>query len=202
MLLVENLDYTIVILLSIVIMICSIGIVVSIKFQNRQKKKYEECLKLIKEKENSCLGINNAVNNKNIFLEDAVELNKLMEQLYQLYLDMIKDLNELDINVANKLDGFIKEFYLERIERNKEKNLVDIVDNIHLNSSSILEYTQDKLKLRININALCYKKNNGEIISGSNTEMVEQIIIITYNKVGENWLINNIENVYEKKVSN
>lgn len=201
MLLVENLDYTIVILISIVILICSMGIVVSIRIQNRQKKKYDECLRLIKEKEQGCMGINNAMNNEKIFFEDNVDLNKLMTQLNRMYLDMLKELNELDTNVANKLDGFIKEFYLEKIERSKEKGIVDIVDKVSLNSSSILEYTQDRLKLRININAVCYKKNNERIISGSNVDMLEQITILTYNKVGENWLINNIEKVYEKKVS-
>ena len=201
MLLVENLDYTIVILLSIVIMICSIGIVVSIKFQSRQKKKYEECLRLIKEKHQSCLGINNAMNNEKLFIEENVDLNELMTQLYQLYLDMLIDLNKLDENVETKLDGFIKEFYLEKIERNKEKGIINIIDKVNLNSSSILEYSKDRLKLRINISCLSYKKNDDVIISGSNIDKIEQIIIITYNKIGENWLINNIEKVYEKKVS-
>lgn len=201
MLLVENLDYSIVILLSIVIMICSLGIIVSIKFQSRQRKKYEECLRLIKEKQQGCLGINNAMNNENIYLEENVDFNELTTQLYQLYLNMIKDLNNLDVNIATKLDGFIKEFYLEKIERSKEKETKDIMDKINLNSSSIIEYTKDRLKLRINVNCLCYKKNNNIIISGSDTEKLEQITIITYNKVGEDWLINNIEKVYEKKVS-
>ena len=200
MLLVENLDYTIVILLSIVIMICSIGIVVSIKFQSRQKKKYEECLRLIKEKQQGCLGINNAMNNEKIFIDEDVDLNRLMTQLYQLYCDMLIDLNNLNENVASKLDGFIKEFYLEKIERSKEKGIIDVVDHVTLNNSSMIEYTKDRLKLIININCVNYKKNNDIIISGSNIEKLEQIIIITYNKIDEKWLINNIEKVYEKKV--
>ena len=186
----------------IFLIILLISTILSIKFQMKQKKKYNECLDLIKEKENGTLNTNNGVTEKDIRkIDDKVNPNELMTNLYNTYLEFIQRLNKNNKDFEGILIGFIKEFYINKVKVYKLKKHKEIKKDIELVNYSILEFDKKKLKFRININCFNYKTSKEEIIDGSNRERVEQIFLITYVKFRRKWLINNIEKVYEKKQS-
>lgn len=179
-----------------------ISTILSIKFQKKQKKKYNECLDLIKEKENGTLNTNNSVTEEDIRkIDDKVNPNELMNNLYNTYLEFVERLNKNNKDFEGILIGFIKEFYTNKVKIYKLKKHKEISKNIELINYSILEFDKKKLKFRINITCFNYKTSKDEIIGGSNLERVEQIFIITYVKFRRKWLINNIEKVFEKKQS-
>ena len=202
MLSIEQINYIVVISLSIVILICSIGIIISMRFQNKQKKKYQECVRLIKEKEDGTLNVKNGLDIEEIKkIDKNIDPNKLMMKLYDTYLEFVNKLNNNDKGFENILSGFIKEFYENKIDIYNQRGYVEVIDSIELVNYSITEFEKEKLKFRVSITCFNYKKVNDQIISGSNLERVEQIIILTYIKNKRKWLINNIEKVYEKKLS-
>lgn len=201
MLTIEDINYIMVIISTIVILICSISIIISVRFQNKQKRKYKECLRLIKETENGTLNVKNGLDEKDIKkIDPKIDINKLMMKLYDIYLEFINKLNNNDKNFDNILDGFIKEFYENKIDIYTNKGYIEIIDAIELVNYSIAEYDKEKLKFRINITCFNYKMINDNVISGSKYERVEQIFILTYKKSKRKWLINNIEKVFEKKL--
>lgn len=200
MLWIEAINDIIVIISTIVIVICSLGIVIATKFQRQQKKKYQECLKLINEKENGNLIKNGLGSNDIKKINKNIDINKLMTKLYDKYLEFINKINKNDKDFNNILTGFMKEFYENKIDIYNSKEYFEIVENIELINYSILEFDNDKLKFRINTTCFNYKKRKDEIISGSNLEKIEQIVLLTYVKQKREWLISNIEKVYEKKL--
>jgi len=183
------------VILIIILCIISIGIILSIIFNNKQSKKYNECLRLIKEKENGTLKSKNKLN-----IDSRVNVNELMQKLYNMYLEFINKLNVNDESVLNLLNGFIKEVYKNKLEIYKAKNINEVTDSIELLNYSILEYENDKIEFRLTINCFNYKKTKDVITSGDNLNKVEQIFLITYVKNKNKWLINGIEKVYEKKL--
>ena len=190
------------ILCIIFLTILLISTILSIKFQMKQKKKYKECLDLIKEKENGTLNVNNGVSEENIQkIDESVNLNELMTNLYNTYLEFVERLNKNNKDFEGILIGFIKEFYINKIKIYKMKKHKEITKDIGLINYSLLEFEKKKLKFRINMSCFNYKTSKDQIIGGSNLERVEQIFLITYVKFRRKWLINNIEKVYEKKQS-
>lgn len=188
--------------LIIVIIILFVSVLFAIKFQKKQKNKYNECIKLIKEKEKGLLDVNNGMSSIDLKKIDAnINADKLMMNLYDTYLEFIEKLNKNDKNFDGILDGFIKEFYEKKVDIYKSKNHFEITDNIELVNYSILEYNKEKIKFRVNITCFNYKISKEKVISGSNIERVDQIFILTYNKSKKSWLISNIEKVFEKKLS-
>jgi preprotein translocase subunit YajC len=202
MILVIKLKIIPMILCVIFLIVLLISTILSIKFQMKQKKKYNECLDLIKEKENGTLNTNSGVTEKDIKkIDDKVNLNELMTNLYNTYLEFIERLNKNNKDFEGILIGFIKEFYINKVKVYKLKKHKEITKDIELVNYSILEFDKKKLKFRINITCFNYKTSKDEIIGGSNLERVEQIFLITYVKFRKKWLINNIEKVFEKKQS-
>lgn len=199
---IENLDITIVILLTIVIIVSSIVIVIAIKIQHKQRKIYKECVRLIEAKENGTFEIGNGLTEDEMKkINKKVNVQNLMKQLYETYIFFVTNLNSCNKNALTKLSGFIREYYVNKIDIYTQKGHREIIDSIELINYSILEYSKNKIKFRINFGCLSYKTNNGVVISGSNQERVEQVTIVTFVKVSRKWLINNIEKVYEKKMS-
>jgi len=190
----EDINQLSVVIFSSIIVICSIIIIICIRFENKQKKKYNECLRLIKEKEN------NTLNDNIMYTNDNLE-NKLMDTLYNIYLEFINKLNKNQKDFDNLLDGFAKEFYENKVDIYSIKNCFEITDYIDLQGYSLIEHTDESLKFRVKITCVSYKKINEEIVSGDNLNKIEQINIITYEKNNNDWLITNIEKVYEKKLS-
>ena len=98
------------------------------------------------------------------------------------------------------LTGFIKKIYSDRINLYKESDTQEKLEKINLIGYSITEFSKKELKFRVKITAINYKIRGNDIISGSNTNYLEQIYIITYEKIGKVWKISNIEKVLDKKM--
>lgn len=185
------------------VFLCTLGIVLSIRFQHKQKKKYSNCVKLIKEKENATVGVNDGLSKENIALIDEnIDVDTLMSSLYDSYIELIYRLNNLDNNLDELLTDHIKELYLTKIASFQEKNIKRVIDGIDLVGYSIIEFEKEKLKFRVNINCFDYKLKNDKIISGSNLEKLSEINILTFEKIEDKWLISNLEKVFEQKLSN
>ena len=200
MLTIETVNIVLTTVLTIIIIVCSVGIIIASKFQTKQTKKYEECLNLIKEKENGTINPNDGIDMDKIKkIDKNTDINKLMVSLYDTYLAFVKKLNT-NSDLTNFLDVFIGELYKSKVEIYKAKGFCEITDNIELINYSILEYEKNKLKFRINISCLNYKLRGDVVISGSNIDKVEQIFLLTFVKKNKKWLISNIEKVYEKKL--
>ena len=101
----------------IITIVCSIGIVIASKFQNKQRKKYNDCLNLIKEKENMAFQVKYGLSKEEInSIDESIDVDKLMSDLYETYLEFENKLKILDNNLDNILTGYIKEFYINKIE--------------------------------------------------------------------------------------
>ena len=191
------------VIITVGILLCTLGLVFSIKFQQKQKKKYSNCVKLIEDKKNTTVGVNDGLSKENIALIDEnIEVDTLLSSLYDSYIELINRLNNLDNNLDELLTEHIKELYLTKIASFQEKNIKRVIDGIDLVGYSIIEFEKEKLKFRISINCFDYKLKNDKIISGSNLEKLNEINIITFEKIEDKWLISNIEKVFEQKLSN
>lgn len=191
--------YIIILILAIVSFIYTIAIVVSLKFNQKQKTKYEECLKLVKE---STREMKDALTEKEIKKKDrTIKLDKLLMNLYDIYLEFLDDLNNNNKDFKNILTGYIKEFYENKINIYIEKGYKEITDEIELINYSIIEFNKNKLKFRVAITCFHYKELNSDVVSGNKYDRVEQILLITYVKEKKKWLISNIEKVYEKELT-
>lgn len=186
----------------IITIVCSIGIVIASKFQNKQRKKYNDCLNLIKEKENMAFQVKYGLSKEEInSIDESIDVDKLMSDLYETYLEFENKLKILDNNLDNILTGYIKEFYINKIENYKLNGYRDIIDSIYLINYSITEFSKEKLKFRVTINCFDYRQINNEVIIGSNIEKVEEVLILTYEYIDDKWLISNYEKVYQKKLN-
>lgn len=191
-----------VLLAALITIVCCIGIIISIRFQARQKKKLEECINIIKEKGIETLQFKNGMTEEEIkAIDKSVNVNELMKELYDKYISFENKIKTFDDNLDELLTGFIKDFYINKINNFKEKGYEDVTDGIDLIGYTITEFEKTKLKFKVTINCFDYKKINGVIVSGSNLEKVEQVLILTYEKINKKWLISNYEKVYEKKLS-
>lgn len=193
----------IVIIVSTVILVCCIGIIIASRFQNKKNKKYNECLNIIKEKKDATFEIKDGMSKEEINkIDNLVDVDILMQQLYNTYLELENKIKLSDKNLDEIVVGYLKDFYINKIENFKEKGYSDITDGIDLLNYNITEYSKDKLKFRLTINCFSYKTVNNEIVSGSNLEKIQQILLLTYQKVNEKWLISSYEKIFEKKMSN
>lgn len=196
-------NLVVIVIATTIIIVCSIGIIVASKFQNRQKQKYNDCLRIIKEKENSTFKIKDGLTKEEINnIDSSINVDKLMSDLYYKYLELENKLKLLDDNLDELLIGHIKELYKNKISISKSKNYMEINDGIDLINYSITEFNNSKLKFRVTINCFNYKKAGDAIVSGSNLEKVEQVIILSFEKSNKEWLISNYEKVYERKLQN
>ena len=189
------------VIISIVLFLISVGVVIAIQFQNKQSKKYKECLKLIKDKEDGTLRAKNGVSTREIKkIDPTIDIKELMSKLYETYLEFIEKLNNNDSKISSVLDEFINNVYQNRLEIYKLKNTKEITDSIELTNYTIMSFEKKRVEFRISYTCFNYKMMNDVIVSGSNLEKVEQVVIITYSKLRKKWVINNIEKVYEKKL--
>lgn len=195
--------HIIVVVISIVtIIVCSIGIIIATKFQNKQKKKYNEVLNIVKEKEGEIFKVKDGLTKEDVNkIDSKVNMDKLMQELYNIYLSLENKIKKSDSKLDDVLVGYLKDFYINKIENFKEKGYADITDGIELINYSITEYNREKLKFRVNINCFSYKTINNEIVSGSNLERMQRIILLTYENINGKWLISAYDKVYEKKLS-
>lgn len=194
--------YTIfIIIVTTIIVLCTIGIIAASKVQDKQKKKYDDCIKAINEREDETYNYDGSLTPGQIRKKDkTVNPEELQKRLYDKFLSLQEKVNNLDNSFDGLLTGFIKRVYNDRINLYKESNTQEKIEKINLIGYSITEFSKKELKFRIKITAINYKIRDNEIISGSNINYLEQIYIITYEKIGKVWKISNIEKVLDKKM--
>ena len=194
--------YTIfIIIVTTIIVLCTIGIIAASKVQDKQKKKYDDCIKAINEREDETYNYDGSLTPGQIRKKDrTVNPEELQKKLYDKFLSLQEKVNNLDNSFDGLLTGFIKRVYNDRINLYKESNTQEKIEKINLIGYSITEFSKKELKFRIKITAINYKIRDNEIISGSNINYLEQIYIITYEKIGKVWKISNIEKVLDKKM--
>lgn len=191
-----------IIIVSVIILVCSIGILLSSMFQRKQKRKYDECLNIVKEKGHMTFEVTDGLTQEQLNkIDSEVDYNLLMTQLYNTYLNLENKIKSFDSNLDDVLTGDLKDFYINKIENFKEKGFSDVTDGIDLVGYTIVEYDKKKLKFRLTINCFCYKTISNKIVSGSNLEKIKQIMLLTYEKKNGNWLISKYEKIYEEKLS-
>lgn len=193
----------VIVLASITIIISSIAIIISIRFQNKQKKKYDECIQIINENKYNILSVKDSLTPEDIYnIDNTINVESLMNNLYNTYLKFEDKIKNFNSDLDDVLTGYLKYFYINKIKNFKENGYADIKDNIELIAYSIIEFSEKKLKFRININCFDYKMINDQIVSGSNSIKVEQVLLLSYEKINGNWLIYSYDKIYEKKLSN
>lgn len=186
-----------------IIILCTIGIVIASIFQSRKNKKYKNLIDKIKEDSNLRFEIKDGLSKDDINkIDSEVDVDKLMQTLYETYLSFIDKINNNNDNFDNLLDNPAKTFYIRRLDNFKLNGYRQEIKNIDLIGYSIVEYSKNILKFRINVNCLDYKLQNNNIVSGSNLIKLEQVIILTFEKKDQNWLIINYDKIYERKLSN
>lgn len=192
-----------VLIVSVIIVTCSIGIIVASTFQQKKKKKYNEFLKILEEKNDSTFQVKDYLTKDEINkIDSEIDVDLLMKNLYETYLTLENKMNTFDDNLDEVLTGYLKDFYINKIENFKEKNFADIKDRIELVGYCITEFKKEALKFRVTINCLSYKMINNKIVSGSNLDKVQEILLLSYKKIDDKWLIESYEKIYEKKLSN
>ncbi|MBQ9072359.1 MAG: hypothetical protein IJY25_04310 [Bacilli bacterium] len=185
-----------------IIILCTIGIVIASIFQSKKDKKYKECLDIIKEKGNIKFEVRDALTKEDIKnINKNIDVNKLMESLYNKYLKFIEKIKNNDTKLDSILGSPLKEIYINKLENFKSTGYTEIIEVIELIGYTITDYSKDKLTFRITINCFDYKLLNGNIIGGSNLIKLEEVFLLTYEKIGNRWLITNCDKVYEKKLS-
>lgn len=194
--------YTVfIIIITIIIVLCTIGIVAANKVQQKQQKKYNDCIKAINEREDETYNYDGSLTPGQIRKKDnTVNPEELQKRLYDKFLSLQEKVNNLDDSFDGLLTGFIKKIYSDRINLYKESDTQEKLEKINLIGYSITEFSKKELKFRVKITAINYKIRGNDIISGSNTNYLEQIYIITYEKIGKVWKISNIEKVLDKKM--
>lgn len=189
----------VVVLCTVIIIVCSIGIIIATKFQNKQKKKYNELTNIINENKDATFKIKDVLTKEEINkIDDKVDVDALMKNLYDIYLELVNKLRKFDTKLDDILVPELKDFYMNKIKNFKENNFSEIIDAIELINYSIVEYSKNELKFRITTNCFHYKTINNNIVSGSNLEKVEQISLLSYKNIANKWLISDYEIVYEK----
>lgn len=193
----------IIILVSVIIIVCSIGIIVASRFQNKQRKKYNEINNIINQNKNAIFQVKDGLTKEEINnIDSKIDVDLLMCQLFNTYLELENKIKNHDTNLDDILFGHLKEFNISRIKNYKSNGFCDINDGIDLINYSIVEYNKKKLRFRITINCFSYKLVNNQIVSGSNLEKLQKIILLDYQKVDDKWLISAYNKIYEQKLSN
>ena len=194
--------YGIVILVVSIVLAVILCIIAALKFQKKQKKKYSDLEKIINERQNEFFCVKDGLSYEDIVnIDNSVNVNELMKSLYETYLSFEDKIKNSDKNFDGILTGFFKDFYINKIDNYKINGYKEINDRINLTGYSISEFSKDKLKFKIDISCFNYKMLNDSIVSGSNLYRVQQIALITYEKVENKWLISNYDKIYERKLS-
>lgn len=199
----SNIGFIIVaVIASITIIVCSIGIIIASRFQNKQKKKFTEVNYLVNKNRDARFSVKEGLTNEEINKIDSnVNVDILMSELYSTYVEMENKIKNFDTNFDDILTGHLKEFNINRIENFKTRGFTDITDGIDLIGYTITEYSKEKLVFRLTINCFSYKTVNNQIVSGSNLEKIQKIILLTYENVNGKWLISAYDKIYERKLS-
>jgi len=186
----------------IIIFICCIGILFASRFQDEQEKKYKDCVNLVNSKGTANSQISDVLSDAEISkIDSSINVVGLMKSLYDTYIKLENKVKKLDDNFDDVLVGYIKKLYISKIDLFKSTNHIEVIDDIELLNYCIIDFSPKRLKFRVSISCFNYKKQGEEIVSGSNLEKISQVLVITYEKINNEWLISDIERAYEKKLN-
>ncbi|MDO4963203.1 MAG: hypothetical protein Q4E75_03805 [bacterium] len=188
-------------LVTVVIVICSVAIFLSVRFQKKNNKKYNDLVKLLSEKENVTFELKNGMTKEEINqINPNIDVDSLITNLCNIYMDFESHVSDMNTDFDNILTGMLKEFYINKLESFKLKNYKEVKNEIDLIKYFIEEYSNDTIKFKVNINCFNYKLENNIIVSGSNLNKKEQVIELIYKNVSGKWLISAYDIVYEKEL--
>lgn len=171
-----------------------LSILIAIKFQKKQSKKVDDINNIIKEKNGFTFAVKDSLTIEDIKkIDSSVNYSYLCDNLYNKYINFEEKLKNLDDNLDNLLTGYFKDFTIQKIKNFKMSNLKDQKSNIDLLGYAITKFSKNSLEFRINIKFYSEKSRNVP-------SYLEQIILVTYKKQNEDWLISSIDTIYEKKL--
>lgn len=192
----------VIVLSTVTIIICAVGIIIAGKFQKKQMKKYKEINDIINKNKDATFQVKDGLTKEEINnIDSDVDVDLLMQELFSIYIEFEDKIKNLDTNLDDILFGPLKEFNINRIENFKDKGFMEITDGIDLINYSITEYEKNKLTFRIIMNCFSYKMLDNKIVSGSNLEKIQKIVLLTYEKLNDKWLISSYDKIYERKLS-
>ena len=97
-----------VLIVSVIIVTCSIGIIVASTFQQKKKKKYNEFLKILEEKNDSTFQVKDYLTKDEINkIDSEIDVDLLMKNLYETYLTLENKMNTFDDNLDDVLKRFL-----------------------------------------------------------------------------------------------
>ena len=196
------LSIIVIVLATVTIIICAVGIIIAGKFQKKQMKKYNELNNIINKNKDATFQVKDGLTKEEINnIDSDVDVDLLMQELFSTYIEFEDKIKNLDTNLDDILFGTLKEFNINRIENFKDKGFMEITDGIDLINYSITEYEKNKLTFRIIMNCFSYKMLDNKIVSGSNLEKIQKIVLLTYEKLNDKWLISSYDKIYERKLS-
>lgn len=190
------------IIIGLVLILASAGLIIALIYQKKQEKKYKNCLKIIKEKGNKKFSNKTELTEEELNKVDPdVDMGKLMNDLFQKYLEFQKKFNEKVSDFDNLLSDGMKIKYTNMLSLDENMKTHTIIDKIDLINYSIVSFDKEFLEFRVTIDCVKYKMRDDEIISGNNLNKIEIVNIINFIKKQDDWLIDDIDEVYEKKLS-
>lgn len=190
--------------LSFTLLLLSIGMLLSLRFQKKQQKRYNEVIKIVNEKKDEVINVKSGLTEEEIYKVDPdVNIQSLTTELFDKFKGLqLKIKNHDSNNIENLATTPTLEFVKSRIDAYKNNGYYEVMDDIELQGYSIIEFEKEKLKLRIHVVCKNYKKLGDEVISGSDIKPIEEIIIIEYVKIDDNWVIIDVDKVLERKIAN
>ena len=189
--------------ISLTLILIGVGMLLSLKFQKRQQKKLKEVEDIVKSKQNVIFEFKSGLTNEELLrINPKLDINGLATCLFNTFKELeLKIKNHDDSDLDKLVVGTTLNFIKSRIDTYKINGYFEVVDDIDLLEYAFVEYNKDSLKFRIKINCINYKKINNDIISGSEFKKLEEVLIISYKNISNNWLIEDIDKVLEKKMA-
>ena len=187
------------IICSIIVVVVCVGVITSKNVQNKQEARIEQIRQYTLNNKEATFKIKDSLTEEDIKAIDSnLDIGSLMEDLYDSFLKLEKNLNDLNLDFDDILTQKSKEIYETRIKKLKLINNVEVIQDINLIGYSIINFNIDKIVFRVNIKCINYKKSGEIITSGSSSNYITQIFLITYLKIDNKWLIDDCDKVYEK----
>ena len=132
-----------IVIITTIIVLCTIGIIAAVKVQQKQQSKYEDAIKAINEKEDENFNYDGSLTPGQIRKKDrSINPDELQKKLYEKFLNVQEKVNKLDDKFDTLLTGFIKRVYTDRINLYKESKTSEKLEDINLLGYSIVEFSK------------------------------------------------------------
>lgn len=189
--------------ISFTLILIGIGMIISLRFQKKQQKKFEEVEEIVKSKQNVIFEFKSGLTNEELLrVNPKLDIGSLATDLFNTFKELeFKIKTHDDTNLEKLVVGTTLNFIKSRIDTYRVNGYYEVMDDIELLEYAFVEYNKESLKFRIKVNCINFKKINDDIISGNESKKIEEILIISYRYVSNKWLIDDIDKVLEKKMA-